>query len=147
MGFPALAGGALALALPKQLLAAQETLGCGFGSGKNPYGNGGTHSLDFPHKIGVFFFTVEPGECSFGGIRNPCRNGRMHSLGFPHIICVFNYGKTQGRVLGPKKTLREARGLTPWFWGRPGLEPGASRMRRPCANPLGNLCTIPMEGP
>ena len=47
--------------------------------------------------------------------------------------------------------MREACGLIPWFWGRPGLEPGASRMRRPRANPLGNLCTpfrwrVPSKG-
>ncbi len=91
-----------------------------------------------------------------------------------------------------KKPLREARGLTPWFWARtglepglsrenrlftvhsqhhslpqetltydilpnlkclsqgsnlplqslPGFEPGASGVRRPCANPLGNLTTV-----
>ena len=94
--------------------------------------------------------------------------------------------------LGPQKTVREARGLTPWFWARtglepglsrenrlftlhsqhhslpqetltydilpnlkclsqgsnlplqslPGFEPGASGVRRPCANPLGNLTTV-----
>ena len=29
-----------------------------------------------------------------------------------------------------KKPLREARGLTPWFWARTGLEPGLSRENR-----------------
>ena len=62
MGFPALAGGALALALPNQHLAAQETLGRVFGGGK--------------------------------------------------------------------KNLLEARGLTPWFWARTGLEPSLSREDR-----------------
>ena len=31
---------------------------------------------------------------------------------------------------GRKKPLREARGLTPWFWARTGLEPGLSRENR-----------------
>ena len=31
---------------------------------------------------------------------------------------------------------------TPWFWASTGLEPGASGVRRPCANPLGNLTTV-----
>ena len=50
MGFPALAGGALALALPNQHLAAQETLGRVFGDGKSPCGNGDTQ---IPTYVGI----------------------------------------------------------------------------------------------
>ena len=80
----------------------------------------------------------------FGAEKSPCGNGHTHSL----VLGLFSRRKNPGVFFGGReKALREARGLTPWFWGRPGLEPGASRMRRPRANPLGNLCTIPMEGP
>ena len=147
MGFPALACGALALALPNQHLAAQEILGRAFGDGASPCGNGGTHSLDFPHQIGVFVYGKTLGRVFFGR-KTPLREW---GHGLPRLSSpnrCFWLRKNLGMCLGGhKKNLREARGLTPWFWGRPGLEPGASRMRRPCANPLGNLCTIPMEGP
>ena len=36
---------------------------------------------------------------------------------------------------GAKKPLREARGLTPWFWARTGLEPGLSREGRSRTRP------------
>ena len=39
-------------------------------------------------------------------------------------------GQPCGVFLGPKKPLREARGLTSWFWARTGLEPGLSRENR-----------------
>ena len=52
-----------------------------------------------------------------------------------------------GAILGPKKPLRARGHALPGFGGGTGLEPGASGVRRLRANPLGNLCTIPMEGP
>ena len=105
MGFPALAGGALALALtlPNQHLAAHETLGRVFGDGKSPCGNGDTHSLVFPHQIGVFGYGKTLGRV-FGGGKSPCGNGDTHSLGFPHQIGVFGYGKTLGCVFGGTKS-------------------------------------------
>ena len=74
MGFPALAGGALALALPNQHLAAQETLGRVLGGGKSPCGNGDTHSLDFPHQIGVLA-TEKPWGVFLGAEKAPAGMG------------------------------------------------------------------------
>ena len=77
MGFPALAGGALALALtlPNQHLAAHETLGRVFGDGKSPCGNGDTHSLGFPHKNTIFSFVKTLGRV-FWGHKKPLREAR-----------------------------------------------------------------------
>ena len=60
---------------------------------------------------------------------------------------VFGYGKNLGRVFwGQKKPLREWGHALPGFGqvpvSNPGLKPGASRVRRPRASPLGNLTTV-----
>ena len=89
----------------------------------------------------------------FGGIKSPCGNGGTHSLGFPYKIGVFSYGKTQGRVLGGGRSpcgkhadshpgFGQGPVSNPASPGRTGLEPGLTRVRRPCASPLGNLTTV-----
>ena len=58
-----------------------------------------------------------------GPKKNPAGMATRNSLVF-NKNGPFSRRKTQGRVFGAeKKTLREARGLTPWFWARTGLEP------------------------
>ena len=59
--------------------ASGNTLGRVFWGTKSPCGNGGTHSLGFPHKISVFSYGKTQGRV-FGGIKSPCGNGHTHSL-------------------------------------------------------------------
>ena len=76
MGFPALAGRALALALPNQPFGYTKTWGVLFGDIKSPCGNGGTHSLGFKNTV---FSYVKAVGLVFGGIKSP-GNGHTHSL-------------------------------------------------------------------
>ena len=56
---------------------------------------------------------------------------------------VFDRRKTQGLAFWGRKTpLREARGLTPWFWARTGLEPGLSREDRSRTQPLQGASSV-----
>ena len=82
-----------------------------------------------------------------GGTKSPCGNGDTHSLGFPHKNAVFGLYKSPGACFwGHKKPLREWGHALPGFGqvpvSNPGLEPGASGVRRPRASPLGNLTTV-----
>ena len=121
-------------------------MGLGFRGMKSPCGNGGTHSLGFPYKVCVCSYGKTLGRV-LGGINSPCENGDTHSLGFHFKNTVFSYVKTPGLVFGGiKKPLREWPHALPGFGqvpvSNPGLEPGASGVRRPRASPLGNLTTV-----
>ena len=59
----------------------------------------------------------------FGAEKSPCGNGDTQFLVFNNNG-PFGAPKNPGTCFGGRKTpLREARGLTPWFWARTGLEP------------------------
>ncbi len=118
--------------------ASGNTLGRVLGGIKSPCGNGDTHSLGFPHQIGVFGYGKTLGRV-FGGGKSPCGK---HADSHPG----FGQGPVSNLIL---------MGLSrPWLKEWPsthhhnskshtlGFEPGASGVRRPCANPLGNLTTV-----
>ena len=45
-------------------------------------------------------------------------------------------------MLTPQHCLRVVHPVEQVAWRGPGLEPGASGVRRPCARPLGNLTSV-----
>ena len=93
-----------------------------------------------------FCLWKNPGACLWGHKR-PLREWGHALPRFSSQIGVFSYRKTLGRVFGGhKKPLREWGHALPGFGqvlvSNPGLEPGASGVRRPRASPLGNLTTV-----
>ena len=80
-----------------------KILGRVFRGIKSLCGNGGTHSLGFPHKSTFLSYGITLGRV-FGGIKSPCGNGDTHSLGFPHQTAVFSHGKTLGCYFSCRKS-------------------------------------------
>ena len=90
----------------------------------------------------------------FGGGKNPCGKHADSHSGFgwesdPQSItpskcpcCAVAVRLfTKSRVAGQVYPAAVLRG-NPHHQSSPGFEPGASGVRRPCANPLGNLTTV-----
>ena len=105
------------------------------------------------NKNGPFWPPKNPGACFWARKQNLRE--------WPHAIPrfsiktnLFGRRKTQGHVLGGEKSpcgkhadshpgFGQGPVSNPASPGRPGLEPGLPRVRRPCASPLGNLTTVP----
>ena len=110
------------------------------GAEKAPAGMG-THFLGFPHKIGVFSHR-KPRGVFLGAEKAPAGSTRTHTL----VL-----GKDRSRTWRGNTTRVILLDSTNFVCytppclvepSSPGFEPGASGVRRPCANPLGNLTTV-----
>ena len=72
---------------------------------------------------GPFWPQKNPGACFWGRKKAPAGMATRNSYVF-NRNGLFQPPKNPGACFwGRKKPLREARGLTPWFWARTGLEP------------------------
>ena len=130
----------LALALPKQHFGCTKNPGACFWGRKKPLREWG-HALPRVSSQNRCFWPRKNLGACFWGRKKPLREARGLTPWFWARTGLEPHPQDQVPREGVQSASAVLRG-NPYHQSSPGFEPGASGVRRPCANPLGNLTTV-----